>query len=40
MTDIEFVLIFSIAPVSALLFALAMLWFTRPRDGQRLHPGE
>jgi hypothetical protein len=39
MTDLEFLLIFSIAPVSALLFALAMLWFTRPR-GQDLHPGE
>lgn len=40
MADIEFLLVFSIAPVSALLFALATLWFTRPRDDEGLHPGE
>jgi hypothetical protein len=32
--------LFGIAPVSALVFALVMLWFTRPRDSQGLHPGK
>ena len=40
MTNFEFLMVFSIAPVSAMLFGLAMLWFTRPRETQRLHPGE
>jgi hypothetical protein len=40
MTDLEFILVFSIAPLSAVLFGVAMLWFTRPRSPHRLHPGE
>jgi len=39
--DIQLLLISAIVPVGSVLFALSMLWFSRPKNKHpRLHPGE
>lgn len=41
MTDLEFLAVFSIVPLGALVIAAALFWLTDPKPRiHKLHPGE
>lgn len=40
MSDLEFVLTFSLMPIGALIAGMIVYFITRPSKQTRLHPGE